>query len=430
MDWIAFKLYRYCLLPAVFLLARALSIFKLKNKFFISLQFRLNTDFDFKSTFDKNRKSIGFHAASGEIEYAFPLIRKIKELHPDYNIVVTLSSASVLNSVIARPEVDAVGPAPLDLFWRVESFLNRFHFKLFLFARTDVWPEFSWQLEKLKIPAILFSATFSKKSADRYRLENSLTRWSLNLLSQIYTVSDEDRDNLSSIHVRTPILSLGDTRFDQVFHKKTTMTKKLPNRSFDKNVFVAGSTWPEDEAVLLPAILKTHDLWRFVVAPHEIDEVGLQKLETYFLEHGLKTKRFSKIQNDFETGSDWDIILVDVYGYLFHLYSWANLTFVGGSFKSKVHSVMEPLSYFKPVCVGPYYLNNREALEFSQILAENAPLTWVSKVENSEDLVALLQKLAKTTSTEKLKMEDELAALILAHQGATFRTYELIKLYL
>ncbi len=430
MDWIAFTIYRYCLLPVVFFLARTLSIFNLNTKFFDSLRFRLKTEFIFKSSFDKNRKSIGFHAASGEIEYALPLIRKIKELHPDYNIVVTLSSASVLKSVIAQSDVDAVGPAPLDLFWRVETFLKRFHFKLFLFARTDVWPEFSWQLEKLKIPAILFSATFSKKSADKSNIENSLTRWSLNLLSQIYTVSDEDRDNLRSIQVRSPIVSLGDTRFDQVFHKKIAITKKIPNRSFDKNIFVAGSTWPEDEAVLLPVIPKTRDLWRFVIAPHEIDEAGLQKLEAYFLEHGLKSKRFSKIQNDLETGIDWDVVLVDLYGYLFHLYSWANIAFVGGSFKSKVHSVMEPLSFFKPVCVGPYHLNNREALEFSQILAEKAPVTWVSKIENSEELVELLQKLANTSSTEKLKMEEELGALMSAHQGATSRSYELIKSYL
>ena len=308
--------------------------------------------------------------------------------------------------------------------------MSSYHFKFFLFARTDVWPEFSWQLDKLKIPSVLFSATFSKKSAEKFSLENSLTRWSLNLLSNIYTVSEDDRDNLRSIQVRTPIQCLGDTRYDQVFYKKNANEKKIPNRSYDKCIFVAGSTWPEDEDILLPAMVKATESWRFVIAPHEISEVRLQKLESYFADHRLISKRFSKIQFDLDTGRDWDVIIVDLYGYLFHLYSWANLAFVGGSFKAKVHSVMEPLSYFKPVCVGPFHSNNREAIEFSQILAEKAPITWVSIIESSDDLKVLLQKLARSTFEEKLKMEEELTILLENHLGATSKTYDSIKAYL
>ena len=91
---------------------------------------------------------------------------------------------------------------------------------------------------------------------------------------------------------------------------------------------------------------------------------------------------------------------------------------------------MEPLSYFKPVCVGPLHSNNREAIEFSQILAEKEPIAWVSIIENSQDLIALFQKLAKSTLAEKLKMEKELAGLMATHQGATSKTYDSIKSYL
>lgn len=437
MDWIVFQLYRFALLPFIYALARALVVLPLKNKFFDSLHFRLKKEFHYNSTFDPKKKSIGIHAASGEIEYAFPLIRKIKVDHPEYNIVVTLSSTSVLKSVINCAEVDAVGPSPIDLFWQVNRFLTLFNFKLFLFARTDVWPELSWQLQQAKIPSFLFSATFSEKSARKSNILNALTRWSLNLLTKIFTVSDKDLSNLKSIRVHTSILSLGDTRYDQVFHKKNISAKKLPLNSSQKNIFVAGSTWPEDDAILLPVIARTSSQWSFVVAPHEVDESSLKKMELFFSSHNLKTLRLSQLLKDTQkistttaSGDQWDVLLVDLYGYLFYLYEWAALAFVGGSFKEKVHSVMEPLSFFKPVCVGPKHTNNREALEFGQIKMSQFPISWVQTISNSNDLESLLKIFSQIDNTNFTQLQSELNSLISNRQGTTQKIYEEIKNHL
>lgn len=419
MDWIIFSLYRYALLPSIYVLAYSLSILRFKNKLFESIVFRLRNEFHYRPTFNADRRSIGIHAASGEIEYAFPLIRKIKETHPDYNVVVTLSSMSVLKAVMNQPLVDAVGPAPIDLVWLVDRFLKKYNFKVFLFARTDVWPEMSLQLKQRKTPSYLFSATFSDASSGKGHWINALTRSALNNLTKIMAVSENDKKNIEAIGVTTAIEVCGDTRYDQVFFKKLNTKKDLPKQPIDKKIFVAGSTWPQDEAVLFPALAKAASRWRAVIAPHEINEETLAPIEVFFSKQNLKTARLSKIRNSLET---WDVLIIDQYGYLFHLYSWAHLTFVGGSFKSKVHSVMEPLSFFKPVCVGPHHSNNREALEFKTIPMISSKTSWVQPIQNSSGLEQLLSQHGQFTPTECDALSEQLKELLTQRQNATTRT--------
>jgi 3-deoxy-D-manno-octulosonic-acid transferase len=432
MDSIVFIFYRFILLPLLYVFARILcllnALLNLRSKFFENIRFRLRNEFHYRTTFNPDHHSIGVHAASGEIEYAYPIIRKIKETYPEHNIVVTLSSTSVLKAVINQPDVDAVGPAPIDLFWLVNRFLKKFNFKIFLFARTDVWPEVSLKLKQRGIPTYLFSATFSESSSHKGYVLNSLTRTSLNNLNKIMTVTDADKKNFEFIGVKTPILTMGDTRYDQVFFKKQNMKKDLPKLVTGKNMFVAGSTWNEDEAVLLPAFAKLKSTWKLVIAPHEVNDANLMRIEDFCFKNSLNCIRFSKLEGRTDAGlADWNVLIVDQYGLLFHLYSLAHLTFVGGSFKSKVHSVMEPLSFFKPVCVGPFYTNNREAIEFSRIMIPGHPTTWVQPVKDSAQLELLLETHAKITDSERSQLMGSLSMLMTDRQNSTLRTFNEIQ---
>ncbi|OYZ13564.1 MAG: hypothetical protein B7Y39_17315 [Bdellovibrio sp. 28-41-41] len=428
MDSIVFNFYRFILLPLLYALARVFSLLNLSSKLFENIRFRLKNEFHYRTTFTPDHRSIGVHAASGEIEYAYPIIRKIKEAYPGHNIVVTLSSTSLLKAVMNQPDVDAVGPAPIDLFWLVNRFLNKFNFKIFLFARTDVWPEISLQLKQRGTPTYLFSATFSESSAHKGHVLNSLTRSSLNNLNKIMTVTDADKKNFEFIGVNIPILTLGDTRYDQVFFKKQNTKKDLPKLVTGKKVFVAGSTWPEDEAILLPAFAKLKSTWNLVIAPHEVNDATLARIEDFCLKNNLKSILFSKIKNHTESElAEWDVLIVDQYGFLFHLYTWAHLAFVGGSFKSKVHSVMEPLSFFKPVCVGPFHTNNREAIEFSQIQMAGHSSTWVQPLKDSAQLELLLETHGKITDRERALQKDSLADLMSDRQNSTQRTFNEIQ---
>lgn len=108
---------------------------------------------------------IWIHAASGEIEYARPLIREFKKRFPKIPVVITYSSPSAKKILLKMTEVDVWGPSPWDSITACQKFLDRLQPQAAYFARTDVWPEISYQLKHRKIPAILFSATFAKNSS-------------------------------------------------------------------------------------------------------------------------------------------------------------------------------------------------------------------------------------------------------------------------
>ena len=187
--------------------------------------------------------------------------------------------------------------------------------------------------------------------------------------------------------VTTPLMVLGDSRFDQtVFRLQNPKALTLDRADAGQRpVFVIGSSWPADEKVLLAAL---HNLppekWQVIWAPHEVQESHLQDLEKAFNQRQWSYCRYSQLP----AAAAWSqIILVDQVGILPELYALGNFAFVGGSFKDRVHSVMEPLTAGLPVLVGPYYQNNREAMAF----AASHPGTMVVPVASAEELQAKLE---------------------------------------
>jgi 3-deoxy-D-manno-octulosonic-acid transferase len=219
MEQLVFQIYRL-LYSFIYFLLKVIRLFLPQGKLERSLIFRFDTAIEKKAGFDSQRPTICIHASSGEIEYAYPLIKKIKENFPTKNILVTLSSPSVLVAVKNNPFVDAYGPAPLDTIWSVRSFLQQWKPQLVLYARTDVWPEFSSQVLGSNIPSYIFSCTFSENSTRAKGFSALITKFSFENLNHIFTVTAEDKENLKKIGIKTPIEILGDTRFDQIEIKK------------------------------------------------------------------------------------------------------------------------------------------------------------------------------------------------------------------
>ena len=116
----------------------------------------------------------------------------------------------------------------------------------------------------------------------------------------------------------------------------------------------------EDEAALIPAIGEQQERFHWILVPHEADETHLQKLTDALETRGVPSQRLSRT-------SEWDgrgALIVDEFGQLLSIYKLSHCALIGGSFKSRVHSVMEALACGNLTLVGPYHANNREALEF------------------------------------------------------------------
>ena len=238
---------------------------------------------------------------------------------------------------------------------------------------------------------------------------------------EVFVVSDQDKKNLEQLNIKPPILVTGDTRFDQIALKKNIPTD-LNKLQLRKNIFIAGSTWPEDEKVIF-SIMNQFKNWQWIIAPHEIDENHLYQIECLIKNNlpNANVIRYSK----YESEKNWDIIIVDQFGKLFYLYEFADLAFVGGSFKDKVHSVMEPLAYNKFVLVGPHFKNNREAIEFNQIKVTSS-LPIVSSVKSDLEMKKVLVEIENLSPEDKASHQKKIEKMVTEKMKATDRIYELI----
>ncbi len=358
---------------------------------------------------------VWIHASSGEIEYAKSVVRELKHKYPELPLLVTYFSPSAKRLLQHFHEADLVMPLPWDSPALAQKFLNFYKPRAGLFARTDVWPTFTTEARKNKIPLLLFAATLSDESSRTKRWARPLTRWAMTRLDHIFAVTAEDERNFKNLSPRIEVSVGGDTRFDQALHRLREVSK-LPTTLQPRDqdfTFVAGSTWPEDEEVLLPALPDMVSSGvRVILAPHEVDESHLEDLEQRLAILRLRSQRFSK-------SSQWpahSVLIIDQIGWLADLYRWGNVAFVGGSFKEKVHSVMEPLAAGLPVLLGPYHTNNREALQFQGVRLSNTEFAVRVLDGGSRDV---LRRVIWWQNTPSVKAE--LAGLTARQAGASKR---------
>ena len=368
-----------------------------------------------RAEISKNRP-FWIHAASGEIEYARPVIRDLKTRFPEIPVIVTYSSPSA-KKILAGLEVDAWGTLPWDFYGSCEHFLKMWRPRCMLIARTDVWPVMASACHDQNIPSLLFAATFASNSSRLRGISGFVTAWALGKLTQIHCVSEADVEQLNRIALNTPVEVHGDTRFDQVFHRlqyPKPLKLALKPRG-EVPVLVAGSTWPEDERALIPAFSHLRGECQMILAPHEIQDFHLAAIERDLRSAGLTYCRYTRAHS----WTNEDVLIADVVGVLAELYTWGNFAFVGGSFRKQVHSVMEPLAAGLPVLVGPYHANNREALQFKgeKLLG----VSIVTQVTAGESFETALKLQLRNTSTV---FRADLKAMLGQHRSSSRHVVE------
>lgn len=326
-------------------------------------------DFDY----GQNENVFWFHASSGEIEYAKAIIRELKSVNPSAVIVVSYSSPSAIRLFEnIKTHVSHFVPLPWDQKKPLQGLIKAIHPKAIIIARTDLWPELIFQLKQLNIPS--FIASYNPSLTFGNRIFNAIF---LKHFQGLFCVHPTQASILNSILPKSVAISApGDTRFDQVFWRLAQPSKiTIP---LDFNYAVLGSTWIEDEKIVIPMLSEIASYGQKIFwCPHEINTKNIERIELWLLELQLSHKKYSEIADGQAAINDLQVILVDQIGVLADLYRQANWAFVGGSFKDKVHSVMEPLCCAIPVITGPKINNSPEALRYHQVLMNDLRIVQV-----------------------------------------------------
>lgn len=345
------------------------------------------------STFSKlnesirpNDKTLWFHCASlGEYEQGLPVFKELRLDYPDHKIILSFFSPSGYevrkNSEIA----DIVVYLPLDTPRNTRTFLNLVKPELTIFIKYDIWPNFLKEVNRRRLRAILISAHFRKNQA-YFKLYGNRLRNALLAFEHIFVQDEHSKILLNSVGIRNVSIS-GDTRYDRVYSQLNHNNKLdyISNFKGDSTCIVIGSSWEEDETILMNFInTNTSKQLKFVIAPHEIKTNRINNLLSK-LNHDavLYTKRNKK------TLEDYNILIIDTVGQLSKIYSYADIAYVGGAMGSNgLHNILEPAVFGVPIVIGKNYQNFPEA----KTMIQQAGLTSVT---NKHDLSTVMQILLK-----------------------------------
>ncbi|BDQ02942.1 glycosyltransferase N-terminal domain-containing protein [Ignavibacterium sp.] len=365
-----FLFYNIFVVPSLYLILRFAGIFNSKIRRGIKGRKRVYEQLILDAAaIDKSRKLVWFHSSSlGEFEQAKPIIEKLKK-EKNVNVLITFFSPSGYENSRKYPHADLISYIPFDTKSNAERFIKIVNPTVAVIMRYDIWPNIIKALNDHSVPVFLVDATMRGSSPRKYPFIKSFHKMLFTFFTKILTVSEEDANGFLDFGLsEDKVKAVGDTRFDRVYQRSLQAKERNLIKDEilkDKKIFVAGSTWEQDEEVIFPAFEK---LFRFdskammIVAPHEPTVLHLEKIENEF-SGKIKTIRFSHLNNY----TDERIIIIDSIGILLTLYTYADVAFVGGSFKQNVHNVLEAAVYGIPVMFGPKIDNSQEAKKLAEL---------------------------------------------------------------
>ncbi|MGH7543923.1 MAG: 3-deoxy-D-manno-octulosonic acid transferase [Gemmatimonadota bacterium] len=333
---------------------------------------------------------IWLHAASaGETLQARPLAEEIRRARPGAALLYTHFSPSASRWASDLPAVDVADYLPFDSAGRMRRFLELTAPDLLLLVGGETWPNLIWSATDRGVPVAQVCARLV--GADRMGWPvRGLTRDLYRRLDAVAAVGEEDGALLERLGVAANRIRVaGDTRADVTLERARRVREEGPQVVLPEGrspVIVAGSTWPSDEAVLLPALAGLASIrpgLLALVAPHEPTEEAVRGLEARARGVGLGTTRWSS-----PGGEAGPVVIVDRVGVLYRLYAPADLAYVGGGFGGAVHNTMEPAAMGVSVAIGPRHGGPYEVGVLAragglEVVGTSAELraSWVSLLE-------------------------------------------------
>lgn len=299
---------------------------------------------------------VWFHAASlGEFEQGRPLMERLRREHPEKKILLTFFSPSGYEVRKNYDGADLVCYLPFDTPLNARRFVKLAHPEAAFFIKYEFWRNYIEVLYKRGIPCYSVSSIFRENQIFFRPYGRGYARC-LSRMTHLFVQNETSRRLLEGIGV-TNVDVVGDTRFDRVLDIRNA-AKPLPLAERFAGcwkVLVAGSSWPQDEEIIIPYFNK-HPNLKLVLAPHVVSEEHLQAIERQLARPAL---RYSKATP--KAVAEVDCLIIDCYGLLSSIYRYASMAYVGGGFGVGIHNVPEAAVYGVPVIIGPNNKKFREA---------------------------------------------------------------------
>ncbi|MFT4800652.1 MAG: 3-deoxy-D-manno-octulosonic-acid transferase [Flavobacteriaceae bacterium] len=369
-----------------------------------------------KESINPEDKTIWFHCASlGEYEQGVPIMEKTKELFPDYKLIVTFFSPSGFEVKKNSTLANTIIYLPIDTVSNAKIFIEIAHPSLAIFIKYEFWPNYLFQLKERNIPTLLVSGLFRKDQLF-FKPYGGFMRKALNCFDHFFVQDETSKELLKSINIKETTVS-GDTRFDRVSNQLMQDNTLAFISEFKQNklCIVCGSTWTEDETVLIDYINKASDDVKFIIAPHEINS---SKIESFRKNIQKQSTLFSTKE---ETNiSEYNVLIIDTVGLLTKIYSYADIAYLGGGMgDTGLHNILEPATFGVPIVIGNRFEKFPEAQELKD-------LKGLFSISNASECSKILEKLV-TNKSSRIESGKIAKSFIENNKGATNKTMDYIK---
>jgi len=308
----------------------------------------------------RGRPRIWIHAVSvGEVTAAAPVVAALRGKLP--GACILLSTGTETGQAMAKrlaPQATAYLYFPLDLPWVVKSVIAKIVPDIVVLTETELWPNFLRHCAKRGIPAVMINGRISPRSFRRYSRTSFFWKGVLESVLEIGVISGVDADRIRAIGAAPQkVRIMGNAKYDSIASRVSgeAWSRKAAQMQMtaDTRVLVAGSTHEGEEAVVLNAyrgLLRDFPDLRLILVPRHPERGAA--LRDLVAQEGHACILMSEIRAGRQPGGE--VVVVDVIGELFGLYSLASVVYCGGSLVPKGgQNILEPAAWGKVVFYGP-----------------------------------------------------------------------------
>ena len=321
-----------------------------------------------KEVLDKGPPDIWLQAVSvGEVAVAEAILQAIDKRNAGLNILVSSSTPTgFARAVSTFGKRFPIIPYPIDFPQVVSRMASLLRPRVYACLETELWPNLIGAVRSFGAKTLLINGRISSRSFPRYMKLRPITVPILSGFSRICAISETHRERLLALGASADkTFVTGNAKYEALLSrpspgKAEAMQKKLDLHD-SQRIFVAGSLRKGEEeqmGSICSSLLESCEDAVAVLVPRHPKRVSL-------FEKALKSRKIPyQLWSRLQIGEPRKarVLVVDMIGPLYDLYSVATVSFVGGSLIPKGgQNLMEPASWACPVLFGPYTDNFEDA---------------------------------------------------------------------
>lgn len=365
---------------------------------------------------NKDTRRVWFHAVSvGEVLAAQPILREVRRLLPNYEIVLSVTTSS--GHQTAREQVadlyDHLVYFPIDIMRSQLAAMQRVRPKAIVIMETELWMNFLWAAKVFDAKTMLVNGRISDRSFPRAKLFTFVYRTLLAQMDRCLMQSRIDADRIEALGARSAEV-FGNCKFDQALEgleADPEYWREELGLDDARPTLVVGSIRAEEFDFLGQALklVKTPGV-QVVAAPRHLERVP----------ELAKALSAEARRSEGDRLSESNVLILDTYGELANVYSVADAVIVGGGFADLGgQNIIQPLAQGKPVLHGPYMQNFRDVAAMAD--REGATRTC----RTPDDLAAAIDAVLGDEAL-RTRMGEAARKLVASNAGASKRYAEAI----